>query len=262
MDRPTVSRQLPRLQITTSIPETTALRRRTISYHQPSKSPISPTNATAPQQSLRRRIKSQSLVRTKSAAITESSDSLYAQTPILELMTPLSNVCEDWSPLELQAGRRLVRFTKVQDGRRLIVSCEPIRQDEYCENDSVISCIYRQENDTCFVTSVDVIYLLERLTNGEFPVEEKNRIRRNLEGLRPTTVSKHKAGFSEFFQRIMEFPDPKPRNIEKDLKVFEWNLLGQALEKILSKYVSRLVSVILAVAIDLWRQVYLYNFCT
>lgn len=37
----------------------------------------------------------------------------------------------------------------------------------------------------------------------------------------------------------MDFPDPKPRNIEKDLKVFEWNLLGQALEKILSKYVSR-----------------------
>jgi hypothetical protein len=35
----------------------------------------------------------------------------------------------------------------------------------------------------------------------------------------------------------MDFPDPKPRNIEKDLKVFEWNLLGQALEKILSKYV-------------------------
>ncbi|KAJ3564331.1 hypothetical protein NP233_g8371 [Leucocoprinus birnbaumii] len=136
----------------------------------------------------------------------------------------------------MQAGRRLVRFSKVQDGRRLIVSCEAIRQDEYCENDSVISCIYREETDTCFVTSVDVIYLLERLTNGEFPVEEKNRIRRNLEGLRPTTVSKHKAGFGDFFQRIMEFPDPKPRNIEKDLKVFEWNLLGQALEKILSKY--------------------------
>ena len=37
----------------------------------------------------------------------------------------------------------------------------------------------------------------------------------------------------------MEFPDPKPRNIEKDLKVFEWGLLAQALEKILSKYVSR-----------------------
>lgn len=153
------------------------------------------------------------------------------------MLTPLASICADWSPAEVAAGRRLVRFTKIQDGRRLIVSCEPVPQDQFCEADSVISCIYRAENAACYVTSVDVIYLLERLTNGEFPVEEKNRIRRNLEGLRPITVSKHKPGFGDFFQRIMEFPDPKPRNIEKDLKVFDWNLLGQALEKILSKYV-------------------------
>ena len=190
---------------------------------------------------LHRRMKPQSLVRTKHHPdhLADQED-MYAQTPILDLVTPLPPICIGWSPAELSAGRRLVRFLKVQDGRRLIVSCEPITQEEYCESDSVISCIYREELDTCFVTSVDVIYLLERLTNGEFPVEEKNRIRRNLEGLRPTTVSKHKAGFGDFFQRIMDFPDPKPRNIEKDLKVFEWNLLGQALEKILSKYVSHL----------------------
>lgn len=166
-----------------------------------------------------------------------ATDDVYAQTPILDLMTPLSDMCTNWTPTEVAVGRRLVRFSKVQDGRRLIVSCEPIPQDAFNEADPVISCIYRAESDSCYVTSVDVIYLLERLTNGEFPVEEKNRIRRNLEGLRPTTVSKHKPGFGDFFQRIMEFPDPKPRNIEKDLKVFDWNLLGQALEKILSKYV-------------------------
>jgi hypothetical protein len=183
-------------------------------------------------------MKAQSLVRTKQhTGNVQDQEELYAQTPILDLVTPLSSICTGWTQSEVAAARRLVRFAKVQDGRRLIVSCEPIMQEDFCESDSVISCIYREESDSCFVTSVDVIYLLERLTNGEFPVEEKNRIRRNLEGLRPTTVSKHKPGFGEFFQRIMEFPDPKPRNIEKDLKVFEWNLLGQALEKILSKYV-------------------------
>ncbi|KAJ4494086.1 hypothetical protein C8J55DRAFT_467600 [Lentinula edodes] len=150
-------------------------------------------------------------------------------------------MCVAWESSENRVGRRLVRFTKVQDGRKLIVSCEAISQDDYRESDSVISCIYREETHTYYVTSVDIIYLLERLTNDEFPVEEKNRIRRNLEGLRPTTVSKHKQGFETFFQRIMEFPDPKPRNIEKDLKVFEWSLLGQALDKILSKYVSQLI---------------------
>lgn len=167
----------------------------------------------------------------------ELDENLHAHTPLLDIVTPLDSLCSGWDDAELEVGRRLVRFQKIQDGRRVILSCESIKQEQYCEADSVISCIYREETETCYVTSVDIIYLLERLTNDEFPVEEKNRIRRNLEGLRPTTVSKHKPGSEVFFQRIMDFPDPKPRNIEKDLKVFEWVLLGQALEKIMSKYV-------------------------
>ncbi|KAF8828966.1 hypothetical protein HHX47_DHR3001044 [Lentinula edodes] len=183
-----------------------------------------------------RRVRVNSLMRAKYPVCKDVDEELYAQTPLLQLVTSLDSMCVAWEPSEKRVGRRLVRFTKVQDGRKLIVSCEAISQDDYRESDSVISCIYREETLTYYVTSVDIIYLLERLTNDEFPVEEKNRIRRNLEGLRPTTVSKHKQGFENFFQRIMEFPDPKPRNIEKDLKVFEWSLLGQALDKILSKY--------------------------
>ncbi|KAJ7129842.1 hypothetical protein C8R43DRAFT_1134102 [Mycena crocata] len=185
---------------------------------------------------IQRNIKDQSLMRARHHAPGEVDESLHAHTPVLEIVTPLDSICSGWDDAELQAGRRLVRFQKIQDGRRVILSCEAIRQEDYCETDSVISCIYREEAETCYVTSVDIIYLLERLTNDDFPVEEKNRIRRNLEGLRPTTVSKHKSGSEAFFQRIMDFPDPKPRNIEKDLKVFEWSLLGQALEKIMSKY--------------------------
>ncbi|RXW13612.1 hypothetical protein EST38_g12238, partial [Candolleomyces aberdarensis] len=216
----------------------TMRRRGTTLSHVPSSAAERASLAAQSQAKLRihRRVKTPSIVRSKHTSLPHDHAKLIAQTPILELVTPLANICTGWTPAELAAGRRLVRFAKVQDGKKLIVSCEPIRQEEYSETDTVISCIYREEADSCYVTSVDVIYLLERLTNGEFPVEEKNRIRRNLEGLRPTTVSKHKAGFGDFFQRIMEFPDPKPRNIEKDLKVFDWNLLGQALEKILSKY--------------------------
>jgi len=188
---------------------------------------------------IHRRMKSGSLFRTKQANVgLADQDDVQASSPILELTTPLESMCVDWSTAEERVGRRLVRFSKIQDGRRLIVSCEPLRQEDYRDSDTVVSCIYREGSDACYVTSVDVILLLERLTSGEFPVEEKNRIRRNLEGLKPTTVSKHKPGFGDFFQRIMDFPDPRPRNIEKDLKVFEWNLLSQALEKILSKYVS------------------------
>ncbi|TDL26055.1 hypothetical protein BD410DRAFT_716587 [Rickenella mellea] len=139
---------------------------------------------------------------------------------------------------DMNAGRRLVRFFRSQEGSKLQVSCHPIPQDSFKEADIVISCIYRPETNNCWFTSVDVIYLLERLVVTPFTVEEKNRIRRNLEGFRPTTVSKKSRGSEHFFQQIMDFPVPKPRNIEKDVKVFPWSVLTQALEKIISKYVS------------------------
>ncbi|OAC99391.1 hypothetical protein MUCCIDRAFT_24225, partial [Mucor lusitanicus CBS 277.49] len=100
----------------------------------------------------------------------------------------------------------------------------------------VISCIYWRERNDYFITSVDCIYLLESLIGIQFTVEEKNRIRRNLEGFRPLTVSKCKAECADFFKLIMSFPHPKPRNIEKDVKVFSWKTLPHALRKIIRKY--------------------------
>jgi hypothetical protein len=95
------------------------------------------------------------------------------------------------------------------------------------------------EKKECFITSVEIIALLEQLVAARFTVEEKNRIRRNLEGFRPLTVSKGKQDSEEFFKVIMAFPPPKPRNIEKDVKVFHWKDLTQALKKIIGKYVSQ-----------------------
>ncbi|KAI0063693.1 hypothetical protein BV25DRAFT_1765280, partial [Artomyces pyxidatus] len=138
---------------------------------------------------------------------------------------------------EKRAGRRLIRFTRKQEGHRLRVACHPIRPEEYDERAVVISCIYRASTGVSYVTSVDIIYLLQYFVQDQFSVEEKNRIRRNLEGFRPVTISKSRAGSEVFFQQIMEFPMPKPRNIEKDVKVFTWDTLGAALDKIIAKYV-------------------------
>lgn len=162
---------------------------------------------------------------------------------ILQIISPIHSVCSGWDAIERQVGRRLVRFTKAQEAYTLKVTCESIKQEDYRENlsDIVVSCIHNPDEDNHCITSVDIIYLLERLVDDEFEVEEKNRIRRNLEGLKPKTVSKQRPGSEEFFQRIMNFPDPKPRNIEKTVKVFDWNLLPQALHKIISKYVRHLI---------------------
>ena len=161
-----------------------------------------------------------------------------SQRIILDIASPVEAMAGDWAEEEIKHGRRLIRFYSRFDGQKLTVTCERIKQEDYVEGDAVISCIYRVDTNSCYVTSVDIICLLENLSNAPFAIEEKNRIRRNLEGFRPKTVSKNRSGTEDFFQQIMDFPAPKPRNIEKDVKVFDWAVLPQALDKILSKYVS------------------------
>ncbi|RSH94020.1 hypothetical protein EHS25_006674 [Saitozyma podzolica] len=157
---------------------------------------------------------------------------------LLELHGDLNNMAKGWSTEEWSARRRLVQFWRKQEGTKITAAFGPIPQSEYSshQNSIIISCIFREDNNCCYVTSVDAIYLLEALVGNRFTVEEKNRIRRNLEGFRPITVSKTKQGSEEFFKLIMGFPNPKPRNIEKDVKVFPWDILGQALRKIIGKY--------------------------
>lgn len=145
-------------------------------------------------------------------------------------------MASSWTQEEWENRRRLVQFWRRQEGPVVHATFRPITQAEYNQDSVVISCIFREDKNECFVTSVDAIYLLEALVGIRFTVEEKNRIRRNLEGFKPITVSKTKAESEAFFKLIMSFPNPKPRNIEKDVKVFPWSILSEALKKIISKY--------------------------
>ncbi len=147
-------------------------------------------------------------------------------------------MAENWTVDEWKDKRRIVLFKRSQQGNTITMSFAPVAVDERPPNSVCISCIYWEEKKECFVTSVDTIYLLESLIAARFTVEEKNRIRRNLEGFKPVTVAKSKPASEEFFKLIMSFPKPKPRNIEKDIKVFPWRALSHGLKKVISKYVS------------------------
>ncbi|CRG91883.1 transcriptional regulator Medusa [Talaromyces islandicus] len=161
---------------------------------------------------------------------------MYPTKAVLKLNGDLDSMATGWSDEEKTAQRRLVQFTRSQNGSTINADFKPISPQERTPNSICISCIAWEGKDECFVTSVDTIYLLESLVAVRFTVEEKNRIRRNLEGFRPLTVSKTKADSEEFFKVIMGFPAPKPRNIEKDVKVFPWKILSLALKKIIGKY--------------------------
>jgi hypothetical protein len=163
----------------------------------------------------------------------------YAMYPLkatLKLNGDLDTLAKNWTSEEFDARRRLVEFSRSQNGSTITASFKVVAPEERSANNITISCIWWKEKKECFVTSVDTIYLLEALVGVRFTVEEKNRIRRNLEGFRPLTVSKAKSDSEDFFKCIMGFPNPKPRNIEKDVKVFPWKILSHALKKIISKY--------------------------
>lgn len=163
---------------------------------------------------------------------------LYQTKATLKILGDLQSMAENWTHEEWDNRRRLVVFKKQQTGSVLSITFRPVSAAERPPNSICISCIWWRERGECYVTSVDTIHLLEQLlaAPSRFSVEEKNRIRRNLEGFHPLTVSKAKAESEEFFKVIMSFGNPKPRNIEKDVKVFSWKTLGQALSKIISKY--------------------------
>ena len=167
-----------------------------------------------------------------------SQVSLYSHKAILNINGKLDSMGENWTQEEWSNRRRIVMFRRSQTGSTLNANFRPVPVNERPPNSICISCIWWAEKGECFVTSVDTIYLLEQLVMGptRFTVEEKNRIRRNLEGFHPLTVSKAKADSEEFFKLIMSFPNPKPRNIEKDVKVFPWKILESALKKIIGKY--------------------------
>lgn len=152
-------------------------------------------------------------------------------------------MAKHWTDDEKQERRRLVDFSRSQHNNVVSVTFKAVTKEERARDGICVSCVWWEEQGETYITSVNMIELLEALVAARFTVEEKNRIRRNLEGFKPLTVSKEKVtdklDTSTLFQVIMGFSDPKPRNIEKDVKVFPWKILPKALEKIISKYVSK-----------------------
>ncbi|ODV77017.1 uncharacterized protein CANTADRAFT_56973, partial [Suhomyces tanzawaensis NRRL Y-17324] len=144
---------------------------------------------------------------------------------------------ENWTLEEKENQRRLVKFKFIRlSPAEYFVQFDPIKKEQYDHTSPIISCIFWKEKDLHIVTSVDIILILEYLVQESFSIEEKNRIRRNLQSLKPQTISRTNKQFGRFFKLLMSMEDPRPRNIEQDLKVFRWSDLFKAINKVISKY--------------------------
>ena len=168
---------------------------------------------------------------------------LYPRQAVLKIRGNLDDIQLNWSSEEFAMKRRIVRFWREQNGTTVHTYFKPIRADEqhlpHDVNERRISCIYWAKRNKYCTTSVDIIALLELLVGLPLDIEEKNRIRRNLEKFKPCTISKTKAECQDIYKMAMAFTNPKPRNIDKDVKIFDWAKLGDGLASIVCRYVSR-----------------------
>jgi hypothetical protein len=161
----------------------------------------------------------------------------------LQFINNVNDMTENWTDQEMQDGRRLVQFWGKQEGNTIVIQHKVILQQEYVEGTLVVSCLWWPERKDHFFTSVDAIALAEFLLETSFTVPAKNRARRNIAVLSPITLPKVKNDRArtvneKMFVKVMGYPPPKPRTIEKNIKVYHWKDLTSCLEKIIQKYVS------------------------
>jgi hypothetical protein len=149
------------------------------------------------------------------------------------------------SKAEENEGRRLVQFSRHQTGHRIQLFLSPITRADLARADGIIvSCLKPPGQGSFYITSVDLIRLITLLINPRtktLGIEEKNRIRRSLERFEPATVKKNDRETVGLFNYLMCITEPRPITIAKDIKIFRWCILKEALEKILAKYV-RIIS--------------------
>ncbi|CAB4496037.1 unnamed protein product [Rhizophagus irregularis] len=151
-----------------------------------------------------------------------------------------NDMTQSWSQEELNVRRRVVQFFKTRAKKRIMASFKAVDLIEQPKNGIFVSCLYWYDKkiqcDKWYFTSTDYLNLLESLTGIRLTSDEKNRIRRNLEEYKPITVGKNKNDSDEIYKDLMSYSFAKPRNVEKDIKLYEWRHLLHAVEKIINKY--------------------------
>lgn len=135
-------------------------------------------------------------------------------------------VAERWSSNEIEAHRRVVKVQMSTAGSSITASFRGL----YDEG-TAVSCIWWCETGKCYVTSADVIKLLEPLLcpGRSDKKKVKARIRRAMASFEPSVVSESRN--KELFRLITSFGDPHPWKMRKSFSVLPWRFLEPALRR-------------------------------
>jgi len=96
------------------------------------------------------------------------------------------------------------------------------------------SCIRWLRRDNAYITTFDFIRLVEYILDTTLSINGKGRIRRQLESFHPITINPL-PNPPTIFDVIMDFDEPKARKLRKSIKVFLWDDLDDALNKVLQR---------------------------
>ncbi|KAI8396380.1 hypothetical protein FOFC_20928, partial [Fusarium oxysporum] len=164
---------------------------------------------------------------------------------VLNITGDLISMGENWSTDDKANIRRIVLFYKTLMGSTLNATCKLVNAHSQSEDGQCISCIWWAKKGECYATGVEIINLLEYLTTAPRKLTriDKGRIRGRLKMFEPSTVSKESTGNQDFYNIIMNFPDLKARNSDKQgFKVYPWKKLESALKTIVGTSRFRLDS--------------------
>ncbi|BEJ14446.1 hypothetical protein CspHIS471_0402130 [Cutaneotrichosporon sp. HIS471] len=154
-----------------------------------------------------------------------------------------------WSSEEIKANRRIIEFTAIPSLKQVgpqshapqvRIQWRSIESRQFQGNGTdiyTISVILFESK--ALITSVDIISSAECFFRAQFCTMEKNRIRRGFESSGPRTLHK---GVGGLYNIVQGFSNPKPRNIDKSVKVFPASCFRTLIEKICSNYIVTLDS--------------------
>ncbi|KAB8228048.1 uncharacterized protein BDW43DRAFT_316255 [Aspergillus alliaceus] len=172
----------------------------------------------------------------------DNSDASVKSTPqlsdssLLYMKSAVMDMAFNWTREETAQRRRIVYFIRDQENRQFIdISFSPpfyqlTEVDYICT-----SCIYWPGREDRFITSSDIIQLLQWLLQTRILQLQRCRIRRNLDRFQPHFISKSDPESFEFTRMVRGFRNPRAVAIRKDMKVFPWRMLQSAITTILNK---------------------------
>lgn len=160
----------------------------------------------------------------------------------LEIKGDLGSMTKAWSEDECRVRRRLVLFRSTRSAGTIKVSFQAIKPHGQPSSGAYVSCIRLGEKAECYITLADIISILEAMVVGPscFTIEQNYWIRRNLKRFRPQKFGMPRG--EEISETIMAIPNPKPRGIGKNIMIFPWRIVSDALKEIVSKYSASLSS--------------------